>query len=164
MREYSYYFAQKSILSLDALPANATFTPGLIFFGIRAQDLLLKNDSFYKKLGFFTQNEITSFSTGEDPEVSSLILSKTSNAQRLSIIKKVTFTIIPIDSARTLNPYNDKYNTGVPYSTLLSRATITQVLKEARFTFSRGEENYVYRIEANSIKEKRQKKTAPSYS
>jgi len=95
--------------------------------------------------------------------VSGLILSNTNDAERISVITEVTFSLVPLNREKQLNPYNARYNTGLPYSSDLSRSKITDILKTARFTFVSGGEDFVYKVEPNSIKEKRQKKSAPSY-
>lgn len=92
-----------------------------------------------------------------------LILSNTNDAERISVVTEVTFSLVPVDIAKQLNPYNARYNTGLPYSADISRSKITDILKAARFTFISGGEDFVYKVEPNTIKEKRQKKSAPSY-
>lgn len=39
MRDYTYYFAQKIVTVIDTLPGNAAFSSGILFFGVRAQNL-----------------------------------------------------------------------------------------------------------------------------
>ena len=99
----------------------------------------------------------------ESPSVSSLIMSNTSYVQRIGVIEELTFSLIPVDPYQTLNLYNTRYNTGIPYSTVISRTTIVAMLQEAPFTFFSRNKEIVYRVKANFIKEKRQKKSAPIY-
>ena len=100
----------------------------------------------------------------EYPSVSTLIMSNTSDAQRIGVIEELTFSLIPIDPDQTLNPYNMRYNTGISYGTVIPRTIIVAMLQEAPFTFFSRNREVVYRVEANSIKEKRQKKSAPIYN
>lgn len=161
MREYSYYFGEKTV---NVLRDPKSVVTGKIYFGVRVQNLLLKNDSFYKNCGFLLQSEVEALSDPTGPTVTSLIISNTNDAQRIAVIEELTFTLIPVDPAKKLNPYNDRYNTGIPFAASLSRNIMIERLQVARFTFTSGEDSFTYKIEANSIKEKRQKKSAPIFN
>ena len=63
------------------------------------------------------------------------------------------FSLIPVDPGKTLNPYVLKYNTGICYSTNISKSTITNRLLFARFTFSYNNQDYLYKVAGNTIKE-----------
>lgn len=96
-----------------------------------------------------------------DPTVtgsSSLIISNTNEAQRIAVIEELTFTLVPVDPTKKLNPFNERYNTGIPFAASLSRNVVIERLQVARFTFTSNGKSFVYKIEPNSIKEKRQKK------
>ena len=163
MREYSYFYAPKEVTGLTSSQENVDLVKGTIYFGIRAQDLLLKNNAFYKKCGFLILSEIDGL-TGDDEEpVTSLIISNTNDAQRIAVIEELSFKIVPVNPDQTLNPYNLGYNTGLPYSTSISRAQITIELRTVRFTFTINDTSYVYKVEPSTIKEKRQKKSAPTF-
>ena len=75
---------------------------------------------------------------------------------------ELTFKIVPVNPAQVLNPYNLGYNTGIPYSTSISRSQIKTELRTAHFTFTINDTSYLYKGEPSTIKEKRQKKSAPS--
>jgi len=164
MREYSIYYAPKSITALTSSKDASSVVKGLIYFGIRAQDLLLKNNSFYKQCGFSLLPDITALVPADSPAVTTLIISNTTDAQRIAVVEELTFSIVPVDPTKVLNPYNDRYNTGLPFAMSVSRSIIVERLQAARFTFNSNGKTFVYRVEANSIKEKRQKKSAPIYN
>lgn len=164
MREYSIYYAPKKITALDSSTDPASIVKGTIFFGIRAQDLLLKNNSLYQQCGFSLLSDVTALVSPDSDAITTLIISNTTDAQRIAVVEELTFTLVPVDPTKTLNPYNNLYNTGLPFATSLSRSVIVERLQAARFTFVSNGESFVYRVEANSIKEKRQKKSAPIYN
>ncbi len=47
MREYSYYFAEKTINVLRYSSDPKSIVTGKVYFGIRVQNLLLKNNSLF---------------------------------------------------------------------------------------------------------------------
>ena len=114
MRAYSIYYAPKMVTALDAATDDSTAVKGTIFFGIREGDLLLKNLDFYKKCGFYVLSEVTSMLPPDLPIVTSLIMSNTNDAQRIAVVEELTFSLVPVDPTKTLNPVNDLYNTGLP--------------------------------------------------
>ena len=116
-----------------------------------------------KKCGFKTLKEIEDLTAEDDKSITSLIISNTNDAQRIAVVEELTFKIVPVDSNQTLNPYNDSYNTGLPYSTTITRSKITEELRTCRFTFTSNNISYIYKVEPSSIKEKRQKKSAPIF-
>ncbi len=77
---------------------------------------------------------------------------------------ELTFSLVPVDPAKTLNPYNSLYNTGIPFATSIPRSTIVERLQAVRFNFVSNGETFSYRVESNTRKEKRQKKSAPIYN
>lgn len=164
MREYSIYYAAKPITALDQSTDPPMPVKGIIYFGIRAQDLLLKNGDFYEQCGFLVLSDVTALVPPDSPAITTLIISNTTDAQRIAVVEELLFSLVPVDSTKTLNPYNKRYNTGIPFATSISRSVMVERLQAARFTFRSQGENYVYRVEANSIKEKRQKKSAPIYN
>lgn len=163
MREYSYFYAPKLVTGLSVLEEDANLVKGTIYFGVRAQNLLLKNNAFYKKCGFLILSEIEALTRDDEDPITSLIISSTKDAQRIAVIEELTFKLIPVDSSQILNPYNLRYNTGIPYSTSITRAEITAELISARFRFQIGDTSYIYKVEPSTIKEKRQKKSAPIF-
>ena len=164
MREYSIYYAPKTVTVLNDSTDPISAVKGLLYFGIRVQDLLLKNNDFYKQCGFLLLPEVTSLLPPDQPIVSSLIMSNTTDAQRIAVVEELTFSLVPVTPDKTLNPYNSLYNTGIPFATSVSRATIVERLQAARFDFRSNGKTYSYRVESNTIKEKRQKKSAPIYN
>ena len=124
MREYSIYYAPKMVTALDESTDPTSAVKGIIYFGIRVQDLLLKNNDFYQQCGFLLLSEITSLLPDDQPIVSSLIISNTTDAQRIAVVQEFTFSIVPVNPDKTLNPYNSLYNTGLPFATTVSRTTI----------------------------------------
>ncbi len=73
MREYSYYFGEKTVNVLRDASDPKSVVTGKIYFGVRVQNLLLKNDSFYKNCGFLLQSEVEALSDPTGPTVTSLI-------------------------------------------------------------------------------------------
>lgn len=164
MREYSIYYAPKTVTPIDESTDPVTPVRGTIFFGIRERDLLLRNGDFYKGCGFYVLSEVTTLLPPDPSIVSSLIMSNTTDAQRIAVVEELSFSIVPVDPAKTLNPYNKLYNTGIPFATSVSRSIIVERLQAARFNFVSNGETFSYRVESNTIKEKRQKKSAPIYN
>lgn len=164
MREYSIYYAPKSVTTFDSSTDPVSTGKGVIFFGIRAQDLLLKNGSFYKQCGFSLLSDVTALLPPDSPSITTLIISNTTDAQRIAVVEELTFSLVPVDPDKTLNPYNNLYNTGLPFATNLSRSVVVERLQEARFTFLSNGDSFIYRVEPNTIKDKRQKKSAPIYN
>lgn len=164
MREYSVFYASKKVTALNDSTDPMSPVKGIIFFGIRVQNLLLKNGDFYKKCGFYLLPEITSMVGPDQPLITSLIINNTTYAQRIAVVNKLTFSLVPVDPNKTLNPYNNLYNTGIPFSTSVSSSIIVERLQAARFDFVSNGETFTYRVGANTIKEKRQKRGAPIYN
>ena len=164
MREYSIFYAPKTVTALNDSTDPMSPVKGNIFLGIKVQNLLLKNKNFYKECGFFLLAEITALLSPDQPLITSLIISNTTYAQRIAVVNKLTFSLVPVDPNKTLNPYNNLYNTGLPFSTAVSMSVIVERLQAARFDFVSNGETFTYRVEANTIKEKRQKKGAPIYN
>ena len=146
MRVYSYYYAPKRVAALDETGETVSLVKGTIYFGIRIQDLLLKNNDFYKECGFLLLEEVTALAPPDQGSISTLIISNTADAQRLAVVEKLTFSLIPVDPNRQLNPYNDRYNTGITYATIVPRITMIEKLQEARFTFISRNREVVYRV------------------
>ena len=46
MREYSYFYAPKEVIGLGGSAEEREIVTNTIYFGIRAQNLLLKNGDF----------------------------------------------------------------------------------------------------------------------
>lgn len=63
MRSYSIYYAPKKVTALVSSTDPVSTARGSIFFGIRGQNLLLRNGDFYKKCGFYVLPEVTVFLT-----------------------------------------------------------------------------------------------------
>lgn len=164
MREYSIYYAPRTVTVLDNSTDPISSVKGTIYFGIRVQDLLLKNGGFYKECGFLILSEVTALLPPDQPIVTSLIMSNTTDAQRIAVVEELSFSLVPVDPGKTLNPYNNLYNTGIPFATSVSRSTIVERLQAARFNFVSNGETFSYRVESNTIKEKRQKKSAPIFN
>lgn len=164
MREYSIYYAPKKVTALDDSIDPNSSVKGTIYFGIRVQDQLLRNGNFYKECGFLVLSEVTALLPPEQPVVTSLIMSNTRDAQRIAVVEELSFSLVPVDPNKTLNPYNQLYNTGIPFATSIPRSIIVERLQAARFNFVSNNDTFSYRVEANSIKEKRQKKSAPIYN
>lgn len=162
MRVYSYYFAPKTVVLRPAEgETNPTIT-GILYIGVRAQDLLLKNDNFYKDCGLFLQTDIDAMVAQGETEYTTIILSNTNDAERIDLIEELNFTLIPVDPAVTKSPFDSKYPTGIGYSPVLSRPAFVEKLKAKRFNFGTEATPIVYRIKPNSIKERRSKKGAPT--
>lgn len=164
MREYSIYYAPKTVSALDDFSDPLSSVKGIIFFGIRVQDLLLKNGDFYKQCGFLVLSEVTTLLPPDQPIVTSLIMSNAKDAQRIAVVEELSFSLVPVDPDKTLNPYNNLYNTGIPFATSVPRSTIVERLQVVRFNFVSNGETFSYRVESNTIREKRQKKSAPIYN
>lgn len=164
MREYSTYYAPKTVTALNMSVDPFELAKGTIYFGIRVQNLLLKNNSFYKQCGFLLLSELTSLTAPDQPVVTSLVMSNTTDAQRIAVVEELSFSLVPVDPEKTLNPYNALYNTGIPYSTSVYRLVMVERLQSARFTFVSNDNTFIYRVESNTIKEKRQKKSAPIFN
>ena len=162
MRTYNYYYVRKKVYGYPAEGQEiSTRAYVYIFFGIRVQSLFLSNGDIYKSCNFFLQKEIEDLTPPDEATISSLIISNTNDIQRLGLVNELSFSIVPVDPAKQLNPYNAHYNTSIPYSTELSYQTIVPILLNWRINFVYNDDTFVYKIEQNSIKEKRQKKTAP---
>lgn len=159
MRTYSYYYATKYVNIETGEENDANLQYGHFYVGVRVQDLLLKNEGFYKKLKLHTLSEIE---PADSADISTVTLSNTSDALRLGIFEELTFTIVPIDSTMRLSPFNHKYNTGILYATSINRREIAQILTAQRFSFVSQGQTYIYKILLSTIKEKRQRKSAPT--
>ena len=83
MREYSYYYAPKTVNALVSFENDLLITRREIYFGVRIQDLLLKNGDFYKLCSFFLLSELTALMPSDHPSVTSLIISNIKDAQRI---------------------------------------------------------------------------------
>ena len=93
-----------------------------------------------------------------------LKINQHSDLARMGVIRELSFSIIPLDPAKGIPPYGMKYNTSVPYA--VSRPT-TELIDEMyafEFKFTDGREQISYRIEPQSIKERRRKNTSPNFS
>lgn len=164
MREYSIFYASKVVTAIDSSTDPPSAVKGLIYFGMRVQNLLLKNGEFYKQCGFLLLSEVTALLPPDQPIVTSLVMSNTTDAQRIAVVEELIFSLVPVDPDKTLNPYNNLYNTGLPFATSIPRSVIVDRLQTARFNFVSNGETFTYRVESNTIKEKRQKKSAPIYN
>ena len=158
MRTYDYFYVKKTVYGYPAEEEKTRRLHSDIFLGIRAQSLLLKNGNIYKNCGLYLQKEIKDLTPTEEDHISSLIISNTNDKKRLGLIKELTFTLVPLYPDRQLNPYNNGYNTGLPYSTNLSYQQILSSLKSWRINFVDKGETYVYKIELYTIKEMQTKK------
>jgi len=131
---------------LDSSTDPVSTVKGTIYFGIFFQNLLLKNDSFYKQCGFLLLPDVAALLPADSPSITTLIISNTTDAQHIAVVEELTFTLVPVDPTKTLNPYNNMYKTGLPFGTILSRSVIVERLQEARFTFVSNDESFVYRV------------------
>lgn len=114
----------------------------------------LKTETF--ELGFVLAEQIDALTT-QPPLVSRFIINSTKNIQRLGLIDQLTFTIVPTNPDQTVGPYNQKYNTGILYSTNILRATIIDKLLNKKFKFRSRNNDVSYKVLPSSIKEKRKK-------
>lgn len=58
MREYSYYFAEKTINVLRDSSDPKSIVTGKVYFGIRVQNLLLKNNSLFSNKTTFETKKV----------------------------------------------------------------------------------------------------------
>lgn len=80
------------------------------------------------------------------PSVTSLIITNTNDAQCIAVVEELTFTLIPIDPTKKLNPYNKCYNTGLPFATSITCNLMIEKLQASRFTFVSGIESFIYKV------------------
>lgn len=146
MTTYNYFYAPATVNSITQTESGSTINTGNIYLGVRAQELLLLNNNFYKKCGLFLPSEIVALVEPNQPDITSFIISSTKDVQRLSLLEELTFTLIPVDDRKTLNPFNKKYNTGLPYSTFVSRYDMVTHLKAVVFKFSSGGDIFEYKV------------------
>ena len=119
MTTYNYFYTPATVNSITLGEGTSTINTGNIYLGVGAQELLLMNGNFYKKCGLFLPADIAALLSPNQPEVTSFIISSTKDVQRLALIEELTFTLVPLDMTKTLNPFNKKYNTGILYSTFV---------------------------------------------
>jgi hypothetical protein len=141
-------------------PAPITVT---IYFGVRLQDMLLKNPEFYKLLGFKTVEDIDAETQGSPLKITKLKLSSQSDACRLGLLRELKFSIVPVDPTKQLNPYNSKYNTSVFVKLKLDTQEVVKKMYAIVFTLGTGGDATQYKILGGSIQEKKAKKTTPTY-
>ena len=161
MQKHSIYYAPKTIMAFNAYTDPVSSIKGTIYFGIQAPDLLLKHDLFYHSCGFLLFSKISDLVPLNGPLPTTFIVSSIYEAERLRIVKELTFALIPLEPTKTLHPYNDRYKTEIPFALMQPPSGFVELLQDALFTFHSKGKSFVYRVETGSIQEKRQKKSVP---
>ena len=108
MTTYNYFYAPATVNCITLREGASTINTGNIYLGVRAQELLLSNGNFYKKCGLFLPSDIAALLQPDQPEITDFIISSTKDVQRLSLIEELTFSLVPVDRTKTLNPFNNK--------------------------------------------------------
>lgn len=101
MREYSIYYAAKSVTALDYSKDPSSLVKKRIYFGITAQDFLLKNNSFYVQSTFLLLPDVTALVPPDSPAVTTLVISNTTDAQRIAVVEELIFSIVRVDPTKT---------------------------------------------------------------
>ncbi len=146
---YSYYFAPKTVTIRPAQGAENPGLTGTLYIGIRAQDLLLRNGNFYTDCGLLLQSDIDALSQQDSAEYTAIILSNTNDAERIDLIEELNFTLIPVDPASTIAPFNTNYPTGIPFSPSIARPQFVDRLKAKQFNFGTDANSVLYKTKQN---------------
>jgi len=156
---------ERVVRAQDSTTTDPSVIKANIFFGIRLQTTFMANQNFYKNLGFFTRDYIIDFYRETGRQISSLLkINQQSDFARLGFIRELTFTVMPADPARVIPPYGAKYNIGVAYSVSESLPDLIALMYDFEFYFGTGIDQYLYKILAGSIKEKKSRRTTPNFS
>ena len=165
MKTYEDYYSESVFRGQDATAADPTIIRAGIYFGIRLQTTFMANQFFYKILGFFTREDVINYFRDCPGGFPSLLkINQQSDLARLGVIREITFAVIPSDPARTIAPYGAKYNTGVPYAVSASLPDLIAAIYDFKFSFGAGADQYEYKVEPGSIKEKKSRKTTPNFA
>ena len=144
------------LLQVDNAP---NLQPGIIYFGIRFQDLLFQNNKFYKALGFKIASECEVTINGKPANPTMFKLYSQADAARLGLIQEVGFSLIPENIDKMIPPYNDRYNTRCAILGRLPLDESSRILLNARFNFGSAREPVMYRVDPVSIKQRKSKRT-----
>lgn len=104
-------------------------------------------------------------SMGSETDLSSLLqISNYNDAARLGIVRDLALTLIPKDPSRTIDPFNNRYNTNIQYNVSVGIKVVTHYIYASEFVLGEGDQKATYVVEPASLKERRRKKTAPRYT
>lgn len=163
MREYKDYWVDLTVNGLTPDLAASETVASILLFGIRLQSVFLDQGDFSNTLGFRDREDILGRFVDQDVKPTFLKLNSQSDAARLGLIRELTFTIIPRDPTRIINPYNGKYNTGVPYNADVNIRTVVAGIYATQFLLGEGTNTATYIVLPGSVKEKKLKRTTPTF-
>lgn len=131
-------------------------TRGFIYGTVQVESFLYNDPALLAALGLETK----AGAQLANPDVTFIRWHSISDAQRAALIAVTNFVLIPVVPASQIDRLGSRYATSMIHSTVINNNIIADIFKTQTFTFSN---NIVYKVEANSVKPKHSKKTAPTY-
>lgn len=155
MKAYTEYYVQLPVTTIDPIEGVRSKQSGYILFGIRLQDLLINQQYLWRKLGFFTFDDIRA-SIAEPVSVPSVLsISDFHDACRLGLVREFSCILIPVDPAKFISPFHTKYNSTIPYDVAANVRKLRHDLYKSKFTLGENGETAEYKIMKGTIKEKK---------
>lgn len=163
MKTYTTYWVDYSVRGLQGSIRSEEIVACIIFFGVRLQDVFLSQERFAAKLGFVDRQAILD-KLVEKEKPTFLKLNTQSNAARMGLIRELSIQIVPKYKESEIFPYLDRYKTTLPYNAGLNIRDVVDTIYKAEFTLGEGENTAIYVVDPGSLKEKKAKRTTPTYS
>ena len=142
-------------------PKLGTIVYVAIFFGVRLENFLLNNMDDVKSFRFLVGLKNADEARIIDSKATSLKIYSYKDGARFGYFHQLTFDLIPINPAQTVQPYGKRYHIGVVYDPLKNPESLRRDL--INFQFSFGDNGSVkYGIDRDTIKIKRSRKESPT--
>lgn len=153
-REKNWYGLEQTILLASDADLGHKDVRGTRMAFTKFSKLIMDCDDLYKKLGFVKENEVEPKYQNTTP----VYFRSYTEAARQGLVLEIEF-ILQAKTDRVWAPFGRTYKTTVPISTRLPLINIGLMLKTNIFKFGTTE----YELKLGSVKEKKAKKTTPTF-
>lgn len=171
LTKYDYYYTLTNfnVLNVDNLTdplVTNQIDSRYLLMGIRFQRLLLDNGDLYRALGFYREEDISSFIGNVRPIPSRLIFSDQSDAMRMNVVRRIDFDLIPQDDKVVSAAFGTSKGSFVHYPTTMNTNEAAGVLLDKVFDFRMdGATSPIdYVVDPRSIRDHRSRRTSPQFT
>lgn len=153
-RDKNWYGLEQTVLLVSDIAVGHEDVRGTRMAFTKFNKLIMDQDDLYKKLGFVKEIEVDAKFANTTP----VYFKSYREAARQGLVLEIEF-ILKSKTDRVWAPFGRSYKTTVPFSTRLPLINIGLILKTNIFKFGNTE----YELKLGSVKEKKAKKTTPTF-
>jgi hypothetical protein len=151
-KKYSSFYSPVSFSGVTSLDNNYDVLTVSMFFGVRFDNRLLGNGSFYTTCGFYTAEDVVNLFFGNKIKPRLVLLRNQIETRRLGVLNKFSFNLVLKDPKATPDPLIGSIRSttiGIAGRFRISKPKFVLIQKECQFS---GAGSATYEIDPSSIK------------